>query len=203
MTENIGDIISFDASKCNSFEMPGCRRIQIENKKSLEVSLCRAILAYMKKAFFHGLAVACAAATMLVTGCLTDYSGSAYDKEFVRMPHTISHGVITRMDYAKIEGEAGIVGGAAGGILGAAGGSAIGGGSGNTIATALGMVGGAAIGAAAQKKATTQNAVEFTVKLDNGNELSIVQTLGPDTFVVGQAVRILTAPDGTSRIRPE
>ena len=157
----------------------------------------------MKTALLSSLAAACAAATLLVAGCTTDYSGSAYDKDFVRQQHSIFHGVITRMDQAKIEGEAGLVGGAAGGILGAAGGSAIGGGSGNTIATAIGLVGGAAIGAATQKKATTQSAYEFTVKLDDGRELSVVQTLGPDTFVVGQNVRVLVAPDGTTRIRPE
>lgn len=141
-------------------------------------------------------------AASLFCGCTTDYSGSAYDPEFVRLPHNVTYGTITRMDYAKIEGEAGLAGGAAGGILGGAAGSAIGGGSGNTIATAVGLVGGAAIGAAAQKKATTQNAVEFTVQLDNGTELSIVQTLGPDSFAVGQRVRVLTAPNGVSRIRP-
>ena len=157
----------------------------------------------MKTKLAFSLAAAFAAAMMFTAGCATDYSGSAYDPEFVRLPHSISHGTITRMDYAKIEGEAGVVGGAAGGILGAATGSAIGGGSGNTIATALGLVGGAAIGAATQKKATTQNAIEFTVLLDNGQELSIVQTPGPDQFFQNQRVRVLTAPNGVSRIRPD
>lgn len=157
----------------------------------------------MKTKLLSSLAAAFAAATVLVTGCATDYSGSAYDPEFVRQQHTIRHGVILRIDQAKIEGEAGLVGGAAGGILGAAGGSAIGGGSGNTIATAIGLVGGAAIGAAAQKKATTQTAYEFTVRLDDGTELGVVQTLGPDTFAPGQPVRVLIAPNGTTRIRPE
>ena len=144
-----------------------------------------------------------AASLILSGGCATDYSGSAYDPEFVRQQHTINHGTITAMDYAKIDGEAGLLGGAAGGIVGAAAGNTIGGGSGNTLATALGLVGGAAVGAAAQKKATTQNAVQFTVQLDNGTELAIVQTTGPDTFFIGQRVKVLTAPNGTSRIRPE
>lgn len=152
----------------------------------------------MKKTMFLVAAVA----ALSMTGCTTDYSGSAYDPQFVRMPHTVTTGTIQRMDVVKIEGEAGLAGTAGGGIVGGAIGSTMGGGSGSTVTTALGALGGALLGGAIEKKATTQSAYEFEVLLENGRRITIVQTLGPDTFAVGQTVRVLTAPDGTSRIRP-
>ncbi len=152
----------------------------------------------MKKLMF----IAAAVAALSITGCTTDYSGSAYDPQFVRMPHTVTMGTIQRMDVVKIEGEAGVAGSVGGGIVGGAIGSTLGGGSGTTVTTALGALGGALLGSAAEKKITTQSAYEFELLLENGKRMTVVQTLGPDTFYIGQTVRVLTAPDGTSRIRP-
>lgn len=151
------------------------------------------------------LAMACALA-LAMTACQTNYAGSAYDPEFVRAGFDVAYGTLLGMGSATIENPDNVVGGIAGGVLGGAVGNTIGGGSGRTLATAVGAVGGAAVGAMAQKKMSTQNAVEFEVKLDSGKIISVVQTLGTDTFQPGQRVRVLTARGGEyagqSRIRP-
>ena len=151
------------------------------------------------------MAMACGLA-MAMTACQTNYAGSAYDPEFVRSGFDVAYGTLLGMGAATIESNDNVLGGVAGGVLGGAVGNTIGGGSGRTLATAVGAVGGAAVGAAAQKRMGTQNAVEFEVKLDSGKIISVVQTLGTDTFQPGQRVRVLTARGGTyagtSRIRP-
>jgi outer membrane lipoprotein SlyB len=161
-------------------------------------------VATMKKLLSLCLATTFALGMILSSGCATDYSGSAYDPEFVRQPHSVQYGTITRMAYAQVQGQADALGGIAGGVVGGALGHTVGGGSGKVLATAVGTVGGAAIGAAAQKKAGTQDVVEFTILLDGSDtEFSLVQNPGPDTFAVGQRVRVLTASNGVTRIRPE
>jgi outer membrane lipoprotein SlyB len=159
----------------------------------------------MKK--FLSMMAACGLA-LAMTACQTNYAGSAYDPEFVRAGFDVAYGTLLGMGAATIEpGEgSGVVGGVAGGVLGGAVGNTIGGGSGRTLATAVGAVGGAAVGAMAERKMSRQNAVEFEVKLDSGKIISVVQTLGTDTFQPGQRVRVLTARGGEyagqSRIRP-
>lgn len=138
----------------------------------------------------------------LTAGCLTDYSGSAYDPEFVRKPHIVKNGVITRMDVVQIQGEGGVAGSLGGAVAGGILGSMVGGGRGSALAATGGAVAGGLLGNAVEKKMTTQNATEFEVQLDDGSKISVVQTLGGDTFFIGQQVRVLVANDGTTRIRP-
>ena len=47
---------------------------------------------------------------------------------------------------------------------------------------------------------TQRKALEITVKLDSGQTLAIVQE-ADETFNVGDRIRVLTASDGTKRVR--
>lgn len=142
------------------------------------------------------------AAIFASTGCVSDYSGASYTQAEARMQNTVYYGTLTRIEPVVIEGNEGVVGAVAGGALGGALGSAVGGGSGNTIATVAGLVAGAAVGAATERSATKQQAYAFEVQLSDGKTMSVTQTLGNDTFTVGQQVRVLVSPNGTTRVRP-
>ena len=98
-----------------------------------------------------------------------------------------------------IEGTKSGLGGLAGGVMGFALGSTVGGGSGKGVAMAAGTVAGAAAGAAIEESATRQTGLEITIKLDNGQVVSIVQA-ADERFDEGDLVRVLRRPDGTARV---
>ena len=78
--------------------------------------------------------------------------------------------------------------------------NAIGSGTERRLATATGVVAGAAAGSAIEKGATTVQGQEITVELDNGELVAIVQ--GADfTSLDGDRVRVLRPQDGTMRVR--
>ncbi len=86
-----------------------------------------------------------------------------------------------------------------GGAAGAVAGSAIGGGARmNILGGIAGAVGGAILGNAIQNSATTQQGMEYIVKLDNGNLVTVTQSVRPifnecqKVYVIfGQQVRII------------
>jgi outer membrane lipoprotein SlyB len=98
-----------------------------------------------------------------------------------------------------IEGSKSGAGGLAGGIMGYALGNTVGGGSGKGVARAAGTVAGAAAGSAIEESATRQTGLEITVKLDNGETISIVQG-ADERFDEGDLVRVLRRPDGSARV---
>ena len=60
------------------------------------------------------------------------------------------------------------------------------------------LVGGGA-GAAVEEAATRQKGLEITVKLDNGEVVSVVQAADRE-YLVGDDVKVLRNPDGTARV---
>jgi outer membrane lipoprotein SlyB len=78
-------------------------------------------------------------------------------------------------------------------------GSTIGEGKGSTLAALGGALAGALIGSAGEEKFTRKDGLEITVKLDNGNEVAVVQEADVP-FQVGDRVRVLTNSDGTTRV---
>ena len=114
---------------------------------------------------------------------------------------TVQAGVITSMQAITSQGRAGlgstVVGGAAGGVLG----NQVGGGSGKKVATAAGALLGARAGARRSAARDTQNNIEFIIKLDNGNSISVVQSAGTASgFKAGDKVNVITAADGNTRL---
>ena len=155
----------------------------------------------MKTTTLLSALAAAAAALLLAPGCADNLTGSGYSSSTARSTYVEQEGELLAVTPVTIEGNdrssAGLLGGA---ILGAALGSTVGGGHGRTVATALGGVAGGVAGTAAEKAVTKQNGVELRVKLDDGRTVNVVQTLGNDTFVPGQRVRVLFGDD--TRVRP-
>lgn len=138
---------------------------------------------------------------MLFLGaCATSRSGQVYTREQARTVHTVYTGTVLQVQEVTIEGTQTGAGAVLGGALGAVAGQTIGGGSGRVLSTVGGAVGGALAGSVVEKKATTAVGIEITVELDNGRVIAVVQEKD-DEFQVGDRVRVLEAPDGTTRIR--
>jgi outer membrane lipoprotein SlyB len=108
-------------------------------------------------------------------------------------------GVVIMVREVQIEGTKSGLGAVAGGLMGGVLGSTIGGGSGRRVATVAGGIAGAGAGAAIEEGATRQKGLEITVKLDNGEVISIVQG-ADEAFDEGDLVRVLRRPDGTARV---
>ena len=136
---------------------------------------------------------------LIAVGCAPSMSGSAYSRDQARKVQTVHEGEVIMVREVLIEGTKSGLGGLAGGVMGFALGSTIGSGSGKGVARAAGTLAGAAAGAAIEEGATRQTGLEITVKLDNGETISIVQG-ADEKFDEGDLVRVLRRPDGTARV---
>lgn len=137
---------------------------------------------------------------VVLTGCASSRSGKVYSRDQARRSQTIQMGIVELVHNVLIEGTKSSVGGLAGGAAGAALGSTIGSGTGKTVAAVFGAIAGGLAGSAAEEKVTQKDAFEITVKLDNGSTIVVVQE-ADEVFAVGDRVRILKDPDGTTRVR--
>lgn len=127
-------------------------------------------------------------------------------KRVVRCRVLEAREVAIRGDDAPEKGEA--VGVIIGGIAGAILGSQIGGGRGRALATEAGAVGGLVAGGAAGRqtadKLSERKGVEYSIILDDGQELTLVQDLLEGDRVVnpGETCRMQIENDGKNRVLP-
>ena len=145
-------------------------------------------------------AVIIAAPLMLIFGCTSDLKGTTYKADEARQMQVVRFGTIVESRFVKLEGTQGEVGTIAGAAVGGLAGSTIGGGTGSKIAAVAGAVAGGVAGHMAEKKITTQQGVELTVRLEDGSYISVVQQADPEApFNSGDRVKILTQGN-TSRV---
>ena len=135
----------------------------------------------------------------LVTGCASSRSGQVYSRDNARRAQSVEMGVVESVRRVTIEGTQSAIGGVAGGVTGGVLGSTIGDGSGKAVATVIGALAGAAAGALAEENITRKEGLEIVVNKDNGGSVLIVQE-ADIPFYPGDRVRIITAPDGTTRV---
>jgi outer membrane lipoprotein SlyB len=147
------------------------------------------------------IAIGLASSLILLSGCASSLSGSAYERRQARSVHDVQMGVVEHVREVQIEGTKSGVGTGAGTIIGAsAGGNA--GGNRGSVGRMVGGVAGAVIGgvagAMAEEGVTRQKGYEITVKLDSGRMMAIVQAADED-FKVGERIRVLTG-GGVTRV---
>ena len=135
-----------------------------------------------------------------VGGCSASKSGKVYSRDQARIQHTVQYGTVEKVELVDIEGNRTPIGVIAGGAAGAAVGNTIGDDSGRTIATIIGAILGGVAGSAVEKKVTEKSGLEITVKLEDGGTIAIVQE-DDLMFQVGERVRVLTDPDGITRVK--
>jgi outer membrane lipoprotein SlyB len=134
-----------------------------------------------------------------VSGCASSRSGQVYSRDEARQVQTVENGTVESVKPVTIEGTKTPVGTVAGGVAGGVLGSTVGSGSGRTVATVIGALAGAAAGTAAEEGITRKQGLEIVVRKDNGQTIVIVQEADMQ-IAAGDRVRIITAPNGTTRV---
>lgn len=135
---------------------------------------------------------------LAVTACTPPNSGNVVSANQAQVAQTVHMGTITGGRPVTVQGgnqPANVVGMIAGGIAGAALGNQVGGGTGKVLATGAGATAGAAAGGAVANAATTQQSTEWTVKLDSGQTISVIQA--SPVFSVGQRVQVVQSGSNT------
>ena len=134
--------------------------------------------------------------SLITAGCAnldTNSYGYAQGREVAQT----YFGTVLESRTVKIAGHAGAVGAGIGSVIG---GAAAGAGSGEWGYGILGATVGALLGAGAEKLSTGDSqGVEVTVKLDNGQVLTIVQG-GNEQFNSGDRVKVITHGNAGSRV---
>ena len=127
---------------------------------------------------------------LLASACTTNINPDTYSVGSTQTVQRSVPGVIVGARPVNVQGtnQTGtLIGAAAGGVAG----SAIGGG---TRANILGAIGGAVLGgiagSAIEKGVTNQTGIEYSVRTNNGETVTLVQGTSP-TFAVGQKVLIV------------
>lgn len=130
------------------------------------------------------------ALTALLAGCADNINSNHYSTSQTGRVSTVSQCTVLSVRPVNVSDNTGagtLIGGLAGGVAG----STIGGGS---TAHTLGAVGGALLGgfagSATERGLSSQTGLEYVVKLDNGQVISITQGTG-DSLGVGQRCLVL------------
>jgi outer membrane lipoprotein SlyB len=142
-------------------------------------------------------------AVLAVSGCARDISGGSYVASKVGEVQETLAGKVISVRQVRVESEDQLedntLGLAAGGIAGGVAGNSFGKGTGKGLATVGGALAGATLGALAQKELKNQMGMEYVVKLDRGDLLTVVQ--GTDEPIgVGQRVYVVKSDRGRSRV---
>ncbi|MEN8211391.1 MAG: glycine zipper 2TM domain-containing protein [Thermodesulfobacteriota bacterium] len=137
--------------------------------------------------------------TAFITGCASSRSGQVYSRDEARQVQTVENGTVESVKEVMIEGTKTPIGAAAGGVTGGVVGNTVGSGSGRAIATVIGALAGAAAGSMAEEGITRKQGLEIIVRKDSGQTIVVVQEADVP-IAVGERVRIITAPEGTTRV---
>lgn len=141
---------------------------------------------------------------LIACGCARDICSSTYSETSIGEVGYTYEGIIESVRFVNVKSNekisdnatGALLGGVAGGVLG----NMIGKGKGRVATTALGAVGGAVGGAYLEDKISSQQAVEYSVRLSNGKLYTVVQ--GKDVvYNAGQKVHLIINYNGRSRIK--
>ncbi len=130
---------------------------------------------------------------LLVFGCADNINSDSYQMSSVGSADQVGQGVIIDVRTVEIQGKndgGSLIGGVAGGVAG----STIGRGSGSVLASVGGALAGAFIGGLTQKEFSEQKALQYIVRLADGNMISVIQGLS-NRLAVGQRVFVLYGPE--------
>ena len=144
------------------------------------------------------LLMALLVASLILDGCASSMSNSAYTRGQARKESTVKNGTVESVRPVTIEGTKTPIGAVAGGAAGGVAGSSIGSGKGSVIAGILTGVAGGFVGSAAEEAVTRQQGLEIIVKLDSGNTIAVTQK-ADEEFKPGERVHVISGA-GASRV---
>lgn len=136
----------------------------------------------------------------LLQGCATrSYSNGVYTDADTQRAHSITPATVVAVRAVTIERATNGMGAAVGGNVGTAlGGAASKSGNGQFFAAVLGGAAGSLLGQAVESKAALHPGLEISMRLDDGQLISVVQA-ADEPFKRGDRVRVLSA-EGKSRV---
>ena len=141
--------------------------------------------------------------SVVMTGCAYNSSSpDVYTASHAQREETVRMATVDSVRGVKISannGQPSGLGAIGGGALGAVAGSALGGGRGSIVTGIIGGIAGAVAGNAVENGVATQNGLEITVRLDNGDMRAITQTATGEVFQAGERVRLLSS-GGVTRV---
>lgn len=139
--------------------------------------------------------IAAAALAALLSGCVTiqttaPYGADTYRAGESRREMSVRRGTITHVRMVTLQEDNSGVGVVTGAALGGLAGNQIGHGRGRAAATIVGALAGGMVGNAVESGARQTQGVEYTVRLDTGGEIVVVQPAA-QVLESGQRVRIV------------
>ena len=156
----------------------------------------------MRTNILRGLALS-AVAALALTACASPNSGNVVSANQAQMAQSVNMGTITGSRPVTVQGgntTGEVVGTLAGGLAGGLLGNEFGKGTGNVLMTGVGATAGAAAGNAVAGSATQQASTEWFVRLDSGQNISVIQAT--PSFATGQRVQVVQSGNGTTRLVP-
>lgn len=139
-------------------------------------------------------------ASFILAGCASEQGGDVYSRDQVRQVQHFKVGTVESVHKVRIEGTKSPVGTTAGTIVGGIAGSGAAEGKTGQVAAVLGAVVGGIAGAAAEEAYTRENGFEYSIKLEDGNYISVVQAASKDEDIkAGDKVRVIES-DGVTRV---
>jgi len=139
-------------------------------------------------------------APFIVAGCASEKGGDVYTRDQVRQVQHFKVGTVVSVHKVRIEGTKSPVGTTAGTIVGGIAGSGASSGKTGQVAAVLGAVVGGVVGSAAEEAYTRENGFEYSIKLEDGNYISVVQAASKDEDIKpGDKVRVIES-DGVTRV---
>lgn len=144
--------------------------------------------------------VATAIVVLILVSCsFRGPSPDVYTRAEKGRVHSVVYGEVQSVREVSIEGRTSAIGRIGGAYVGRGVGSAVGDGAGERIMEGVGAVAGAVAGERTEEAVTRKDGLEITLKLDNGDLITIVQEADLP-FVAGERVRVLLRGNSVGRV---
>ena len=137
----------------------------------------------------------CAALVFQLLSCVpATQTGTSYSRREARVLQQVKIGKVLEVAEVVIEGTKSGAGGIVGGAVGAIAGRNTGSGAGGEIAAVLGGAVGSVVGAKIEEARTRASGREYTIRLEKGEVISVVQAIDPKAapIVAGDEVKLLS-----------
>lgn len=145
------------------------------------------------------------AASLALAGCARQINPGVYEGASVGSAVQTYTGTVQSARVVMVQEDEllqeNVVGGGIGGVAGGMLGAQVGEGWGKAAATAGGALAGATLGALAQRGVQRQQAMEYIVRLDNGQLMTVVQGVTPQ-IPIGRRVYVQAGTGGQARVLP-